>query len=143
MGSSPIPATRPVGQAVKTRPFHGCNMGSIPVRVTKKQDTFSVSCFLFPSYEESRLSPQHLCCGIGFANSTKGCSVLARELLGEFSAVRHLPVHFFNGYLFGILFFVSLVRGISPITATLVLRDWVRKFDDRTFRARTGTPRRI
>ncbi len=24
---------RPVGQAVKTRPFHGCNMGSIPVRV--------------------------------------------------------------------------------------------------------------
>ena len=37
MGSSPIPATRPVGQAVKTRPFHGCNMGSIPVRVTKKE----------------------------------------------------------------------------------------------------------
>ena len=26
---------RPVGQEVKTRPFHGCNMGSIPVRVTK------------------------------------------------------------------------------------------------------------
>ena len=25
---------RPVGQEVKTRPFHGCNMGSIPVRVT-------------------------------------------------------------------------------------------------------------
>ena len=42
MGSSPISATNPdqkvgnwpVGQAVKTRPFHGCNMGSIPVRVT-------------------------------------------------------------------------------------------------------------
>ena len=31
---------RPVGQAVKTRPFHGCNMGSSPVRVTKnKKDT--------------------------------------------------------------------------------------------------------
>ena len=27
----------PVGQAVKTRPFHGCNMGSIPVRVTKQK----------------------------------------------------------------------------------------------------------
>ena len=26
---------RPVGQAVKTRPFHGWNMGSIPVRVIK------------------------------------------------------------------------------------------------------------
>ena len=25
---------RPVGQEVKTRPFHGCNMGSSPVRVT-------------------------------------------------------------------------------------------------------------
>ena len=24
----------PVGQVVKTRPFHGCNMGSSPVRVT-------------------------------------------------------------------------------------------------------------
>ena len=34
IGSNPISATRPVGQAVKTRPFHGCNMGSIPVRVT-------------------------------------------------------------------------------------------------------------
>ena len=35
---------RPVGQAVKTPPFHGGNMGSIPVRVTKKQSTF-VGCF--------------------------------------------------------------------------------------------------
>ena len=34
--SSQIAATRPVGQAVKTPPFHGGNMGSIPVRVTKK-----------------------------------------------------------------------------------------------------------
>ncbi len=31
---------RPVGQAAKTRPFHGCNMGSIPVRVTKKKPAF-------------------------------------------------------------------------------------------------------
>ena len=37
MGSSPISATRPVGQEVKTPPFHGSNMGSIPVRVTKKE----------------------------------------------------------------------------------------------------------
>ena len=36
--SSQIAATRPVGQAVKTPPFHGGNMGSIPVRVTKKRD---------------------------------------------------------------------------------------------------------
>ena len=27
-------SSRPVGQVVKTRPFHGCNMGSNPVRVT-------------------------------------------------------------------------------------------------------------
>ena len=38
--SSQVAATRPVGQAVKTPPFHGGNMGSIPVRVTKKEDTF-------------------------------------------------------------------------------------------------------
>ena len=36
--SSQIAATRPVGQAVKTPPFHGGNMGSIPVRVTKKRN---------------------------------------------------------------------------------------------------------
>ena len=29
-------APRPLGQAVKTPPFHGGNMGSIPVGVTKK-----------------------------------------------------------------------------------------------------------
>ena len=40
---------RPVGQAVKTRPFHGCNMGSIPVRVTNtnKNRTLSGVRFLF------------------------------------------------------------------------------------------------
>ena len=32
--SSQIAATRPGGQKVKTPPFHGGNMGSIPVRVT-------------------------------------------------------------------------------------------------------------
>ena len=46
---------RPVGQAVKTRPFHGCNMGSIPVRVTmKKQTPQTVSVFLFYSAPYSR-----------------------------------------------------------------------------------------
>ena len=45
--SSQVAATRPVGQAVKTPPFHGGNMGSIPVRVTKKrEDTFVSSLFL-------------------------------------------------------------------------------------------------
>ena len=34
--SNQIAATRPVGQVVKTPPFHGGNMGSSPVRVTKK-----------------------------------------------------------------------------------------------------------
>ena len=36
---------RPVGQAVKTPPFHGGNMGSIPVRVTKKDTPSGVSFF--------------------------------------------------------------------------------------------------
>ena len=37
----------PVGPAVKTRPFHGCNMGSIPVRVTKNKRTPISVSFLF------------------------------------------------------------------------------------------------
>ena len=38
----------PVGQAVKTRPFHGCNMGSIPVRVTKQKHLLKCGrCFYF------------------------------------------------------------------------------------------------
>ena len=44
--SSQIAATRPVGQAVKTPPFHGGNMGSIPVRVTKKRN-HPIGWFLF------------------------------------------------------------------------------------------------
>ena len=44
--SNQIAATRPVGQAVKTPPFHGGNMGSIPVRVTKKEIGFCRSLFL-------------------------------------------------------------------------------------------------
>ena len=33
--------TRPVGQAVKTPPFHGGNRGSIPLRVTKTKRQFT------------------------------------------------------------------------------------------------------
>ena len=40
-------SNRPVGQAVKTRPFHGCNMGSIPVRVTIKRQTLHKGCLFF------------------------------------------------------------------------------------------------
>ena len=50
---------RPVGQAVKTSPFHGGIMGSIPVRVTiqhsRKQRNIAVSEFFF--YTENRVCP--------------------------------------------------------------------------------------
>ena len=57
-GSNPVTATtfliaknRPVGQEVKTPPFHGGIMGSIPVRVTttksRKQRSIAVSETLF------------------------------------------------------------------------------------------------
>ncbi len=42
-----INISRPVGQAVKTRPFHGCNMGSIPVRVTSKNAVRTISDSIF------------------------------------------------------------------------------------------------
>ena len=52
--SSQIAATRPVGQAVKTPPFHGGNMGSIPVRVTKKEQPSvrMVVLFCYPGYQK-------------------------------------------------------------------------------------------
>ena len=37
----------PVGQAVKTPPFHGGNMGSIPVRVTRNQSTIGGLIFIY------------------------------------------------------------------------------------------------
>ena len=52
--SSQVAATRPVGQAVKTPPFHGGNMGSIPVRVTKKNsDAFASEFFLLSGRESN------------------------------------------------------------------------------------------
>ena len=49
----------PVGQEVKTPPFHGGIMGSIPVRVTiqcaRKQRNIAVSEFFF--YTENRVCP--------------------------------------------------------------------------------------
>ena len=45
--SNQVAATRPVGQAVKTPPFHGGNMGSIPVRVTKQKATPIGVAYLF------------------------------------------------------------------------------------------------
>ena len=55
--SSQIAATRPVGQAVKTPPFHGGNMGSIPVRVTKKVPHLSVRNFFVYRKGIERLAP--------------------------------------------------------------------------------------
>ena len=63
--SSRVAATRPVGQAVKTPPFHGGNMGSIPVRVTKKKTTSFEVVFLFArtGIERSdRNMPVAYCC---------------------------------------------------------------------------------
>ena len=45
--SNQVAATRPVGQAVKTPPFHGGNMGSIPVRVTKNNTTYQGGVIFF------------------------------------------------------------------------------------------------
>ena len=47
--------TRPLGQAVKTPPFHGGNRGSIPLGVTKKGETL-VSPFLVARIQ--RIEPE-------------------------------------------------------------------------------------
>ena len=62
--SSQVAATRPVGQAVKTPPFHGGNMGSIPVRVTKKErHPFGCLSFLcLEGIESSKCNSPVDCC---------------------------------------------------------------------------------
>ena len=54
--SSQIAATRPVGQKVKTPPFHGGNVGSIPARVTKKAATLLGCCFLYEKKQSLRIA---------------------------------------------------------------------------------------
>ena len=49
---------RPVGQAAKTPPSQGGNMGSIPVRVTKKRSTLLCASFFICS--ERELNPRGL-----------------------------------------------------------------------------------
>ena len=71
MGSSPIPATRPVGQAAKTPPFHGGNMGSIPVRVTNTKSTDAIASVLFVLVTRTRnltrqCKPYGLHCGFAY-----------------------------------------------------------------------------
>ena len=57
--SSQIAATRPVGQKVKTPPFHGGNMGSIPVRVTKKKPSSRMVSFLLSVYRTDLIGFDH------------------------------------------------------------------------------------
>ena len=47
-------SSRPVGQVVKTRPFHGCNMGSIPVRVIKKLLNLRIEELFYASRTRNR-----------------------------------------------------------------------------------------
>ena len=76
---------RPVGQAVKTRPFHGCNMGSIPVRVTKTSCSQGSRMFFFismrfgPTYGNRKARPAVLRPG-RFPQSS-GLWERAREIL--------------------------------------------------------------
>ena len=75
----------PVGQAVKTRPFHGCNMGSIPVRVTKTSCSQGSRMFFFismrfgPTYGNRKARPAVLRPG-RFPQSS-GLWERAREIL--------------------------------------------------------------
>ena len=85
------------------------------------------------THEEDR-APCGLSHGIRFANLTKGRSVLAWELLGKFSSLASLPgAHHKVCFSYWSCY---LRRGSSPVW--LVARDPVRKFDERTFRARMG-----
>ena len=77
---------RPVGQAVKTRPFHGCNMGSIPVRVTKKTKHHFCGALFFCFPRTRNLTHHRALRGIGFAFLTKRRLPLASNLVGKNSS---------------------------------------------------------
>ena len=71
MGSSPIPATRPVGQAAKTPPFHGGNSSSILLRVTnsKKRIAIAILFLLLPN----AFNKSELCRTARFCHSVRPC----------------------------------------------------------------------
>ena len=48
-----MPKIRPLGQAVKTSPFHGGNTSSSLVGVTKKQSINNSWCFIFLSKSQT------------------------------------------------------------------------------------------
>ena len=78
MGSSPISATRPVGQAAKTPPFHGGNTSSILVRVTKmKRGMQSIPLFILTPRRNGSARKRN-----EFAFPPKARRPLARRLLG-------------------------------------------------------------
>ena len=78
MGSSPISATRPVGQAAKTPPFHGGNTSSILVRVTKmKRGMQSIPLFILTPRRNDEARKRN-----EFAFPPKARRPLARRLLG-------------------------------------------------------------
>ena len=64
---------RPVGQAVKTPPFHGGNGGSIPPRVTKKKSTSKEVLFLFSITRIERESKGRAYVGTTGKNSPVDC----------------------------------------------------------------------
>ena len=75
----------PLVKRLRHGPFTAVTWVRFPYGSPKKERHLDgVFLFLSPSYEESHLSPRLR--GIGFANLTKGPSVLARELLGKFSS---------------------------------------------------------
>ena len=91
---------RPVGQAVKTPPFHGGNMGSSPVRVTSKKAHQLRCAFLLCPYENGE-EP------IGFARGAIATTLSERSPLAEYRRYpygspkkenRKIPVLFFGFY---------------------------------------------
>ena len=68
-------------------------MGSIPVGSAKKSHPPEADGSFLALPLVNKPSPNGKAFGIGFANSAKGRSVLARELLDEFSSLASLPVY--------------------------------------------------
>ena len=81
--------SRPGGQEVKTRPFHGCNMGSIPVRVTiEKRTPFSRCPFFYVIRTQDRTHSRRPCAS---NMGSKHCSAAS---VSEALSGGQIPVRF-------------------------------------------------
>ena len=106
---------RLVGQAVKTRPFHGCNSGSIPLRVTNEKNSHPIGWLFFslvPRAKNRLQSAPALCGAVRNIALPLPCRKPCRAEQIPLLCRRHSLV--ISPTMLGVCFFVGSSRGRPP-----------------------------